>query len=328
MSKNESNKEINDNEIDLLDLFRRIGRTLGKWVLAIGTGLLVCIVFLLRNSVTLIFSIIVGIGLSYVVKWSSMPFYESEITLRSNAVPNSEMIAYINKLDILLMEKNYQGMAGLISLTPENTRKIKKINACWVIDMNRDSIPDYVDYRNEHNIYDTLNIRMRDRFVIKVTIDDPQVLAQFRNGILFYVKNNPLFQQKNDFRLKETDELLAHLNYDIVQLDSLQKVKYFEETRNRLPEKGGQIVFLQEQKTQLVYGDIYSLYQRKQILDQEKDLYPGILTVISDFYQPFRRHNGGLYYGKVLIPLCFGLTLILLIFRRNRKKLREVFRKY
>jgi hypothetical protein len=328
MSKNESNREINDNEIDLLDLFRRIGRTLGKWIHAIGTGLLVSIVFLLRNSVTLIFSIIVGVGLSYIAKWSSKPFYESEITLRSNAVPNSEMIDFINKLEILRNEKNYEGMAVSLNTTSENARKVKKINACWVIDLNRDSIPDFVDYRNKHNIYDTLNIRMKDRFVINAGISDPDVLPILKAGIMSYVKSDPEIRQKNEFRLKQTDELLARLNYDIIQLDSLQKVKYFEETRNKLPEKGGQIVFLQELKTQLVYGDIYNLFQRKQILDQEKDLYPDILTVISDFYQPMKRRNGGLFYGKVLIPLCFGLTLILLIFRRNRKKFREILRKY
>ena len=328
MSKNESGRDINDNEIDLLDLFRKMGRTLTKWIRAIGTGMLVIIVFLLRNSITLICSILLGILLSYAVKWTTKPFFESEITLRSNTVPNSEMITYINRLELINKEKNYRGLADMLSLTPENALKIKEIKACWVIDRNRDSIPDFVDYRNRHNVYDTLDIRMRDRFVINVAINDPQVLPQIKKGILFYVKNNQVFQQKNDFRLKEADELLKRFKYDIIQLDSLQKVKYFEETRKLLPERGGQMIFVQEQKTQLVYEDIYNLYRRKQSLDVEKDLYPDILTVMSDFYQPFKRHNSGWYYGKVLIPLCFGLTLLLLIYQRNRKKIRDTFRKY
>jgi hypothetical protein len=328
MSKNESNRDINDNEIDLLDLFRKMGRTLAKWIRAIGTGLLVIIVFLLRNSITLICSILLGIGLSYAVKWSTKPFFESEIILRSNAVPNSEMIAYINRMDLLLKEKNYQGMAGMLSITPENAMKIKKIIACWVIDQNRDNVPDYIDYKNTHNVYDTVNIRMQDRFVIKAGIYDPNILPVLKNGIISYVKSDPEIKQKNEFRLKKTDELLARLNVDIKQLDSLQKVKYFEETRKLIPERGGQMIFVQEQKTQLVYEDIYNLYQRKQVLDQEKDLYPDILTVLTDFYQPMKRHNGGLYYGKVIIPLSFMLALILLIYQRNRKKLRDIYKKY
>jgi hypothetical protein len=328
MSKNESNREINDNEIDLLDLLRRMGRTLVSWMQAIGTGFLVSIVFLLRNAINLIFGILLGVLLSYAVKWSSKPFYGSEITLRSNTIQNSEMIAYINKLDLLRKEKNFAGLAGMLSISPENAGTIREINACWVIDRNRDSIPDFVDYRNRHNVYDTLDIRMKDRFVIKVIVNDFKSLPHIRDGIFTYVRSNPLFRQKNDFRLKETDELLKRINYDIEQLDSLQKVKYYEETRNRIPEKNSQIVFLQEQKTQLVYPDIYYLYTRKQLLDQERDLYPDILTVLSDFYQPIKRQNGGLYYGKVLIPLCFGLTLLLLIYHRNRKKIRDIFRKY
>ena len=122
--------------------------------------------------------------------------------------------------------------------------------------------------------------------------------------------------------------MLERLTYDIQQLDSLQKVKYFEETRNMKPAAGGQIVFMQEQKTQLVYTDIYNLYTRKQLLEAERDLYKGIVTVINDFSSPTLRNNGTRYYGKQVIPIFFFTTLLVLIFLANRKKLNEVFKKY
>ncbi|HBE43305.1 MAG TPA: hypothetical protein DDW27_19315 [Bacteroidales bacterium] len=328
MSTTDPAKETRTDEIDLRDLFNRMGRTLSKWFRAIGRGFLVSTVFLIKNFLPLFLSVIIGAGFSYALKWSIKPVYVSEMTLRSNTVTNAEMIANINQLDLLLKEKNYGGISTALSIDPAEASKIKHINAFWVIDKNYDSIPDYVDYRNSHNVYDSVNVRMNDRFVIKVQLKDPAGIPKMKDRIFSYVNNNPVLIQQNDLRLRLIDELLARLNHDIEQLDSLQKVKYFEETRNMKPEKGGQMIFIQEHATQLIYNDIYALYDRKHYLDQQKNLHNEILTVISDFLQPLKRHNGGWYYGKFVIPVCFALTIILLIIIRNREKLKEVFRKY
>jgi hypothetical protein len=319
---------VKDEEIDLLELFRRMGNTLSKWFRALGKGVLISFFFLWKNFFILAFSVLLGIGVSYVLKWTSKPFYSSEITVRSNTVSNFEMISYINKLNLLLKEENYPVLATSLSINQKKAEAIREIETFWIIDMNNDSIPDFVDFRNKHSVYDTVDVRMKDRFVIKVEVSDPPDLILIRDGILSFVKNNPAFQQKNNLRLNQINEMVARLDYDIIQLDSLQQVKYFEETRNRRPEEGGQMIFLQEQKTQLVYEDIYKLYNIKLKLEQEKNLNPDNITIINDFYLPNKRLNGGYYFGKVIIPLFFGLTLLYLILFKNRKRLQEVYKKY
>jgi hypothetical protein len=118
------------------------------------------------------------------------------------------------------------------------------------------------------------------------------------------------------------------VNIDIKELDSLQKVKYFEENRNSKPGKEGQIVFMQEQKTQLFYPDIQSLYAKKQLLETERVLFPGIVTVLRDFSSPNQINSGTRYYTRQVIPIFFLATLFLLVILANRKKLIEVFKKY
>lgn len=317
-----------DDEIDLLELFRRMGRTVSKWLKAIGNGFLISLFFLLKNIVPLIVSLLIGVGVSYIVKWSNKPVYKSEITLRINAVSSSEMMSYFNKLSLLLKEENYDAVSALMSIPRDKAVNLKDLKTFWMIDQNNDKIPDYIDYKNRSTAYDTINTRVEDMLAIKVSVADPSNLRLIRDGILTYVNKDEIFKLQNNFRLKKADELLERLNYDIKQLDSLQKIKYYEETKNLRPKEGGQIVFLQEQKTQLVYEDIYNLYSRKQILDKEKDVYPDIITVISDFFQPVKRFNGGFYYGKVIIPVIFGLMLIYLIMYRNRKKLKELYKRY
>jgi hypothetical protein len=219
-------------------------------------------------------------------------------------------------------------LADAISVTPQQLKNIIDIGAFWIIDKGADGVPDFVDYDNKHNIYDTLNIRMQDRLDLRVRIKSPLELINVRKGIIKFINADSLFQQLNRVRLRQNRELLKRLNYDITQLDSLQKVKLREEARSKQPQNAGQLVFLQEQKTQLVYSDIYNLYGRKQLLESEYDLYKDIVTVLSEFTEPARRENGGLYYGKYLIPFFFFITLLILIILANRKKLKEIYKKY
>ena len=334
------NKNVRDDEIDILDLFRRMGRTLNRWGSALGRAFLISVVFLLKRWLPLGLSIAAGIGVSYLLKTTSASSYTSDMVLRNNLArmdniklrdisgTTSELISKIEKLHFICSENNFVGLADALSMRTESVKNISDINAFWIIDQSKDGIPDYVDYKSNHRASDTTNIRMQDRLDIRVKINTPQDLNLVRDGIVKFIESDSLYQQRNRVRLRQNHELLSRYDYDILQLDSLQKVKYFEETRNVKPASGGQIVFMQEQKTQLVYGDILSLYSRKQELEGERDLYKNIVTIISDFSLPTRRENGAFYYGKYLIPIFFFLTLFILILLANHNRLEEIYKKY
>ena len=328
MSETNNTNNISNDEIDLLDLFRRMGRAIARMFSVIGRGILISIVFLIRKWFPLLLSVVLGVGAAFLLKVAIPSFYASDLILRTNATSNSEMIAYINRLHVFCKEENLEALANAISIPEEQIKNILDISAFWVIDNGRDGIPDFVDYNDNYNIYDTINIRMLDRFDIRVNVKVPQELNNIRNGIISFVNTDSLFQQRNRLRIRQNQEILTRLDYDIIQLDSLQKVKYFEETRNMQPKNGGQMVFLQEHNTQLIYSDIYTLYTRKQALESEQDLYKDIVTVLSDFSIPVKRLNGGFYYSIRVVPVFFVLTLLILIILANKKKLEEVFSKY
>ena len=322
-------KNTRDDEIDLLDLFRRMGNTLRSWINALGRAFLITTVFLLRRWLPLGLSIFLGIGASYLFKFTSDSSYSADLVLRNNTVSNADMISYLNRLHTFCIEDNSQALAEAISFSAIQTKNIIDINAFWIIDNGKDGTPDLVDYRNSHNIYDTINLRMQDRLDIRVKIKSPQELGQVRNGILKFINSDSLFQQRNRIRLRQNLESIARLDYDIVQLDSLQQIKYFVETKNQRPQTGGQILYLQQQNnTQLIYPDIQTLITKKQALESERDLYKEIVTVISEFSLPAKRENGGLYYAKIFIPAFFCLMLLILILLANRKKLEDVYNKY
>jgi hypothetical protein len=328
MAEKTINKNVGDDEIDLLDLFRRIGRTFKHWSKSLGRAFLITTVFLLKRWLPLGLSLIAAIGVSYLMKTTSASLYTSDLTLRSNTVATAEMLSYINRLHRFCVEDNSLALADALSVTPAAVDNIIDISAYWIIDKGNDGMPDYVDFFNDADLTDSLNVRMQDRLDIRVRIKSPQELSLLQKSLVTYIEKDSLFQQRNRVRLRQNLELLTRLDYDILQLDSLQKVLIFEQSRNRRPTNGGQMIFVTEQKTQLVYSDIYGLYSRKQALESDRDLYRDIVTILSDFSLPAKRDNGGFYYAKYLVPIFFFLTLLVLILLANRKKLEEVYFKY
>jgi len=327
MAKNNSPNRQSD-EIDLLDLLRKMFRALGRGLKTIGHCILIIVVFLIKKWIPLGLSVIAGVGFSFLIMTLTEYSYISEITIRTNAVPNSDMIDYVNKIHTYCNEGNLNALAQSFSVNDELAGNIKDLQAYWVIDQGNDGIPDYIDLNNKYDAQDTINVRMPRRFVVRVKTSAPQEMSKIRDGLLFYINNNDLFRLRNDVRLKNEREMLARVNYEIEQLDSLQKVKYFEETRRLLPQKESQLIFLQELKTQLLHEDIYALFRRKQAYEQELNIYSDVVTLLSDYTTHSKPENGLLYYCYIVIPVIFGLTVIILVIFGNRKRLMEIFENY
>jgi len=281
-----------------------------------------------KNWIWLTISVALGIGLSFFMKNALEDFYSSEMIISSNAVTANEVISYTNKLHTFCLENNQEELAKALVLEQSKISRVKDIQAYWVIDKTKDRIPDYIDYTDRHNVSDTNNIRMTDRLAIRVKITTPGELTELRQGIFRFIENNQLFVKQNILRISQNEAMLARLNYDILRLDSLQKIKYFEETKARASEKGNQMVFLQEQKTQLIYEDIYKLYSNKQYYEKQRDIFSGVITLLSDFTVPLQPKNSTGYYAIRIVPLFFFLFLIILILVHNRKKLIETYNKY
>jgi len=70
------------------------------------------------------------------------------------------------------------------------------------------------------------------------------------------------------------------------------------------------------------------LYNRKQALESERDMYNGIVTLLSDFSIPTRRINGLQFYVKQVLPIFLLVTIFLLLLIANRNKIKEVISKY
>ncbi|MFN8209387.1 MAG: hypothetical protein U0T33_00270 [Bacteroidales bacterium] len=325
MTDNLENQKVKSEEVDLLDIFKAMGRGIKNMFLSIGKAVIISVIFIKEKWIYLLASLLIGATISFLIKLRIDRYTYSEMIISSNTIENYEMISYINNLHKHCIKKNWIELSKSLKMVPEDIKPIKDVEAFWIIDNGNDGVPDYVNYDGKFNVYDTVNVRMTSRLAIRIIGKLSNDNTKIKESIFKYIENNPYFIAQNTERLNLLNQTLSRLEYDIVQLDSLQKIKYFEETKNKVPEKGGQMVFLQEQKTQLVYNDIYNLWSKKQNLERQKNLFSGIITLLNDFTPPDKLNQGLFFYPVVLISSAVGLCLIILIFSANKRKILDFY---
>ena len=322
---NKNQQRAND-EIDLLELFNKMGKGIKRLFINIWDIFLKVTVFFIRKSPYLIAFIILGFLVALLKFKTSDRFYSSDMILRSNSVSNADMIAHINKLRFYGEEENKQALAQSLNLDSAEVENIVAIEAYWIIDINRDEIPDLVDDKNRYN-QDTSVTHMVSRFDVRVKTLQPQSLDKVKDGILHHINTNQFFEKNNRIRLIQLRERIAKTETELSELDSLQNYKYFEE-RQKGKFSEGQMVFLSEQETKLYHESVFELYGSKQSLDRELDIYSEIVTVLDDFTPPAQPENSYLIIAKTWVILFFILGLIIVVVLSFRKELISVYRKY
>ncbi len=124
---------------------------------------------------------------------------------------------------------------------------------------------------------------MTDRIAIRIKSRFPGDYNNIRDAILGFINSNEYFVDQNNLRLEQIRKMVARVDHDIDQLDSLQKVKYFEESRRFSKNSSGQVVFLQEHETQLIFEEIYGLYSKRESYERELYTLPGSLHSTEGF---------------------------------------------
>ncbi|MBA7589930.1 hypothetical protein ES708_32029 [subsurface metagenome] len=236
------------------------------------------------------------------------------------------MIAHINKLHFYGEGNNKQALAQSLNLDSAEVANLLAIEAFWIIDRNMDGIPDMVDDKNNYD-EDTSVTHMSTRFDVRVKTLHPQSLDKVRDGILYHINTNQFFEKINNIRLRQLRERIAKTEIELSELDSLQNYKYFEERQNGKFSEG-QMVFLNEQETMLFHESVFELYQSKQDLDMELDIYSEIVTVLDDFTPPAQPVNSYFNIAKTWVILFFVLGLIFVVVLSFRKELISVYKKY
>ncbi|MDX9694824.1 MAG: hypothetical protein RBT49_03440 [Bacteroidales bacterium] len=309
-----------NDEIDLIELFQKMGTGIKNMFNKLIGLINSFFIFLIRKSVWLITFIILGFIVSYMLFTMTKRYYTSEMTARSNSMNNTVIVNSINLLNDLFISTNYSALSEYLQLTETQAKNIKSINAYYGIDINKDGIADFVDYKNSYNPKDTTQKRLGNVFYLQISVFDESVFPILKNSIKSYINNNPFVIENNNLRINQAENQIAILRAEIAKLDSLQNVQYFEIPKTQ-KSNNNQMIVLNEKDIKLFHEDKIKL--NTKILELEKDLAinPDPITVIQDFAQLSKTQNPITKFIKIWVPIFFVLGLICALLWQYRKKI-------
>lgn len=284
MSNELANKPSSSSEeIDLIELFNRMGRSMRKGVLWIADRVKDFIILLIRKSLWIIGFGIVGLVFGYSIFKNTPRFYSSEMVAISNALDNSYIISSINQLDNVFKSGNYSYAATYLEMEENDAKQIKSINAYYGIDVNGDSITDYVDYQRQFiPTSDTLIRRLTTFFYVKLEVYSESVFAQARDGIIKYFNKNKFIIENNNLRVAQTEELIQSMDDEISKLDSMQRIQYFEIPRSQKTAVS-QMVIVNDNNSKLFHEQLLKLKKERQKARKALLLSKEPITIVQDF---------------------------------------------
>ena len=114
-----------------------------------------------------------------------------------------------------------------------NNDNILSIHGCYLLDYNRDGIEDKIEPYSAIETTDTtiLNKRLTGRFAVEARMHNAvydSVLADVKNKILDYISNDARVIDRNERTIKEQKAMIARMEKEMEQLDSLKNEEYFQ----------------------------------------------------------------------------------------------------
>ncbi len=308
-------------EIDLIDLFKVIGRVIKRGVNWIVRSILFLVIFGIRNAHWILISLIIGILAGYLFFSNTSRYYSSDMIAKPNGIPAIDLIQYINDLGNFAKSNNSKAIALAMDQNDSIAMKLKSIQAYPYLDINKDGIGDFLDLVGKYNPMDTNVVVSNDRVYIQVEVFDNKSFNYIKQGLLNYLKKNKYFNEVYKLHIQNLKELILFTENELAKLDSLQDVDYFHKDSYELNRgQNTQLMFLSEKDKHMYYKDKADLINKKQAFEKDIQLADAPLTVIKEFAELTTEENTkGDYLSR--FGFWFGtITYVLLLIIRNWRK--------
>ncbi len=331
-------KKETPQEIDLIDVFSRIGNSIQNGFSKIGqlfVGLFNIIVsitkFYFRNALIIIGFLVVGFIMSKFYYKVKKETYRTSSYIESFTIPNANLIDYINNIHTLTKNQDSIAISNLLGITVNEAGAIKDLQAYWLIDQNKDGIPDYVDYENKFSPDTITQIeRITGRFIVQLISYNPEIATNVQIGLEKYLYRYPQIETIVNVKKANLNRSIKRLDSELIMLDSLKGYEYFLKEKERLMAQGGVLklgellVRTSEEKyepTRLLHTETIALNDRINSDIQELELKSEPFQFISKFnivYNPINEASESYGYIKFLLLFFVLGTITSIMFRYGK----------
>jgi hypothetical protein len=214
------------------------------------------------------------------------------------------------QLENSISSNNLYSLANKLSLPDSVAKNIVSIQSFFVIDYLKDGVPDMVDYKNNHSLTDTLNVRMKDRFYLQIKTKKLQQLPKVQAAVLNYFNNNQVLKSQFILKRSELIKQIKICDVELQRIDSLAKVSYFKDFDKQLKFDKDKLL-IGEQRKQLFSDDLLRLHDIKTYSESKLTDFNQPMVLPSGLIVYSQPENGRLKYG--IFGIFFGLIIGMII---------------
>ena len=247
--------------------------------------------------------ILAAVAYSYYKTQGPFKIYESRFSLSINDGDSdlySEMISSLNRY---LLDGDSGSLSSILQISPAEGGKVQAIGNRFVTEP-QDST---------------------SRIVIAVILKDPNAFPAIEKALIDYFNNNDYLKSLNLVRVASLKEREKLLEKDIAEIDSLQKIEFFQKT-NEMEVKLDQKLVLKTNKP-MFYSDKLILLKQKEAVTKELTAKSEIVNLINEFppsKKPFITMRDVI---KKNIAIAFLLSFFFSLCWDNRKSIIDYLRK-
>ena len=160
-------------------------------------------------------------------------------------------------------------LSEILDCSPECTMGISRLRTIYVVDYQNNITPDLIDYKDKHQLEDTLNLISNNYIVFELYTKNLANLRNFESALANYVNTNAIMQTKYHYHHSMLEDELDICNRQLNYLDSLSKVLYFNFPQADQvdlkydPKKAGSLI-VGKRSVELLHDEILSLNQHKK----------------------------------------------------------------
>ncbi|MCK9207402.1 MAG: hypothetical protein M0P66_09855 [Salinivirgaceae bacterium] len=303
-------------EIDLIELFSKIGNWIGNQIKWFFNLILAIFYFFLRNTFWFFLVILIGILAAFVFHKTARLYYHTELVGYSHTISNIEVIQSINNWNSSTI------------FTEDEMDNIKNIGATYLLDINNDGLWDMVENIDDMGKMDTSIMKQRTygNFCIQIEVYDTLLISRIKEGVMNYLSNNQRVLERNEIRLRQMEQLIPKLQKEIIELDSLKKAEYFSNNKPTVA-KLGEMLLIGEKETKLYHKDVLELIGQQQKIERDLFLTKEPFEVILDFSVPTKEENSLFYLMTRFVGISLLIGFFIILFFDQRKFVFDQIRK-
>lgn len=307
--------EKENKELDLFEFIVKFADVAKSGLIKFGKALLWLIRFKLKNWLVLtVFSLI---GLVWAV-YAYLPAYRTkyiEFRVQVNGAKSFQVYDIVKalslKIDVLNDNKNF---AKTIDLPHEIVAPVRSIQPFYVIDVNNNKTPDYVDYNGSFK-EDSLSSRMANFLTIRVEVKGDTDFNALQKAIVNFLKKDPYLVKEEMERIRVLNDDIAVLEQEINALKELREKDLLE---NKLSLSFKKSAFVVENTGYT--KQILLMEKEKSVLKENLSLQKEVITTYSEVHINTKDTDLFVIASRLLSSVLVGFILALFITYRKKIK--------